>query len=185
MKITKFIATITLLTIGTVSCTSCAKKVPAPVVVGPSVDAGSDAQTPVDAAVPGPMVIKENKWEFTLPSSDWKKMDGAPEHTVAFVNESAKNIVLMVNEPFTGSFDEYALTALRSVRAAGAVIASAKQVEVNGHNFVLVESSKNNTRVWMWVSVLDGQGYAFSCGGADDAAQQALCLSVAGTLKIN
>lgn len=183
-----FLVAVGLVAIGVTACSSCANKTPAPstpdVVVAPD---ASVTVTPVPPTpVPTTVKVSQDGWEFTLPSSGWDAMESPPAHSVALLNKDRKNIIVMVSEPFPGKYEEYVLMALRGVRAAGATITSAKQVEVNGGKFVLIESSKNGMRVWMWVTLIKGQGYGFSCGGAaSDDSQHDLCFGVADTLKIN
>jgi hypothetical protein len=174
---------IALLSVGTISCSSCAKKNPDPVVV--TVDASPpDAGAP-DVAPKPDLTIKGDKWEFTVPSEGWKPMENSPPHSNGYLNADKKNLILVINEPFTGSFDEYALGSIRAMRLSGVQIVSAKSVEVNGTKFVLVESSKDGIRVWAWVTTKDGRGFGFTCGGPEDVNQHDLCFGVANTFKIN
>jgi len=180
----KTFAIISILTLGIVSCSSCARKTPDPSTPAP---APPVTVTPVPPTpVPTTTVIKQDNVEFTLPTDEWKKLESPPSHSVALINPVKKNIIVFVNEDFSGTYEQYVLVALRGVKDAGANVASAKQTEVNGHKFVLIESSKNGMRVWMWVTLLNNHGYGFSCGGPDgDTTQRDLCSNIMGTLKIN
>ncbi len=181
-----FILAIMLVAIGTVSCSSCTKETTTPDAGSPPVPSSSTTVTPEPPKpVPGPVTIKEGKWEFTFPTDGWKRVENPPPHSIAFINQEVKNITIMVDEEFTGTYDEYALNAIRGIRAAGATVASAKQVEINGTKFVLVDSSKDGMRVWLWVTLKGGRGNALSCGGGDTTSTHDLCFGIANTLKIN
>jgi hypothetical protein len=172
-----------VLALSTVSCSSCAKKNPDPVTPEPA------PSTTVTPEPPKPVVttvtVKQEGLELTLPSAEWVAVQNPPPHSQAFMNMSKKNGVVVVGEEYTGTYESYVLFALRGIKDSGAQVASAKQVEINGQKFVLVESSKNNIRVWLWVALVGKHGYGVSCGGPDgDAAQKDLCTGIAGSIKI-
>lgn len=185
MNFKKILLTMTavLATVGVVSCSSCASKpppepTPVPVEV-------------VDAAPPAPTTVKVTgpNWELTLPGPGWDSNQScAPDGTctTVLVNEARKNVVLFVGKPYNGTSDQYVLTAIRAIKDAGANVASTKQIQLNGHNFVLIEANRSdNVKVWLWFTILSNHGYELSCGGVDDGHQLELCSGVASTLKIN
>ncbi len=173
-----------VLALSLAACSSCAKKNPDPVTPEPTPTA-----TTVTPEPPKPVVttvtVKQDALEITLPSADWVALQNPPPHAQAFINAAKKNGVVIVAEEYTGSFDSYVLYALRGIKDAGALIASAKQVEVNGQKFVLVESTRSGMRVWLWVGLAGGHGYGVSCGGPDaDPTQRDLCSGIGSTIKI-
>lgn len=179
------IALALLLAVSSVSCTSCAKKTPDPTTP----DATPTPSATVTPEPPVPVVttvtVKQDNLTLTLPSAEWVAIQNPPPHAQAWLNLAKKNGVVVVSEDYAGSFESYVLYALRGVKDAGGLVASAKQVEINGTKFVLVESSKNGMRVWMWVGLVNSHGYGVSCGGpASDATQQDLCNGIASTIKI-
>jgi hypothetical protein len=176
-----------VLALSTVSCSSCAKKNPDPVTPEPVPTPTSS--TTVTPEPPKPVVtavtVKQDGLELTLPSAEWVAVESPPPHAQAWMNAVKKNGVVVVGEEYTGSYESYVLFALRGIKDSGAQVASAKQVEINGQKFVLVESSKNNIRVWLWVALVGGHGYGVSCGGPDsDPTQKDLCTGIAATIKI-
>ena len=161
----KFI-TLAMLTLGLVSCSGCGKKVPDPVVVDaqppPVVDAGPPA--------PNPLTFKGDRWEFTLPGEGWKAFGDDPQpNVVILVNPALMGIIVFEEKAFPGTLDVLALNNLRAMRNSGATIISAKQAQINGHNFVLVEATKQPNRVWMWMTANGTYAHAFSCGGPEVA----------------
>ncbi len=173
-----------VLALSLVSCSSCAKKTPDPVT-----PPGPDAGTTVTPEPPKPVVttvtVKQDGLELTLPSAEWVALQNPPPHAQAFINATKKNGVVMVAEDYTGSFESYVLYALRGIKDAGGLIASAKQVEVNGQKFVLVESTRSGMKVWLWVGLVNAHGYGVSCGGPEsDPTQKDLCNGIASTIKI-
>lgn len=174
-----------VLALSSVSCTSCGNKTPAP-ITPPPVPTTTATVTPEP---PKPVVttvtVKQDGLEVTLPSAEWVALQSPPPHAQAFINAVKKNSVVIIAEDYTGSFESYVLYALRGIKDAGGLVASAKQVEVNGQKFVVVESTKNGIRVWLWIGLVSGHGYGVSCGGADnDPVQKDLCNGIAGTIKI-
>jgi hypothetical protein len=177
-----------LLAAGLVSCSSCVKK------DQPPVDASVPAPTPsVDAAAPAPVTatFSVDNLSITMPGPGWVpqvldphmfKVGGA----MPLLNEALQNASILAKEETVASYDEYIIANVRAVKTAGANVHSTKQVVVNGHKFVLIESSRDNLHVWTWVTLEKGFGYNFSCGGpVGKTNQQDLCLGISNTLKIN
>jgi hypothetical protein len=192
-KMKKLFIPLMLVALGATACSSCAHKTPDPTAPTPVVDASVSA-TPAPAPAPSASVappvktglkVSQDNWELTLPSDAWQKIPDAPGDVAAFMNKEQHNLVILVTEKFAGKYEEYVLMAVRGLKGAGATIISAKQIELNGHKFVLVESSKSDVRVWTWVTLLNGQGYGLACGGpAADEAQHDLCFGIANTFNI-
>lgn len=185
----KKFTTLVALVLGLASCTGCGKKIPDPSVVDatPVVDASTDAG--VDAGTspaPNPLTFKGERWEFTLPGEGWKGFgeDTGP-NTVVLINPSLMGIIVFEEKNFPGTLDVLSLNNLRAMRNSGATIVSAKQTQINGHNFVLVEATKNSNRVWMWMTANGTFAHAFSCGGPDAApGLRELCAATASTIKL-
>lgn len=144
-----------------------------------------DAQQ-VDADTKEPyQTVSGAGYEFVVPS-DWVKMD-LPEDPdgieVLLVNDKKNNLVLLAKEKFSGTSSEYVLEALRGIKAAGATFNSAKQVELNEVQFVLIDSDKSGVSMWLWVTVRNGYGYGLSCGGlATDESHKSICFNIASSL---
>lgn len=179
----KIILGVLLATIGLVSCSSCATKSPPapeppPVVVVP--DAGPDASTTVSVTGEG--------WELTLPDNGWElqqacKTDGSCLSVMA--NDELANLMLMLRRASDETLEVFTLREVRAAKDNGAVVKSVKQLTMNGHNFALVEATKDNAKIFVWVTISNGVGYEFSCGGPNgDGRQDKLCTGVASTLKI-
>lgn len=174
-----------LVAAGLVSCSSCVKK-------DQSVVDASVPTSPVDAAPPpAPSKFNVDNLEITMPNPGWAPVYMDP-HTfkvtgmMPLKNETLQNACILAKEESPATYDEYIIANVRAVKDAGANVRSTKQVEENGHKFVLIESAKDNLHVWTWVTLEKGFGYNFSCGGpVVKIDQQALCSEIANTLKIN
>jgi hypothetical protein len=184
---------LSLLSLGLISCSSCAKKeTSGPVCEGGScpLPSATPSTTPPDPPLPPPptdKVVTGVGWELTVPAG-WDKLE-PPQPTPGleglYLNKDKHNLFLLIKEPYAGKSDEYTLEALRGLKSAGAHLNSAKQVEVNGNKFVLVDSDKNGVRMWLWVTVRNGSGFALSCGGpATEDWHQGICATVASSLKL-
>jgi hypothetical protein len=179
-----------LLALGLISCSSCAKKeTTAPVCEGGSCPLPTP--TPPDASVTPPpptdQVFSGTGWSLTVPPG-WDKVEPPAETKgleVLLLNKDKHNLILVIREAFPGTSAEYTLEALRGLKGAGATLNSAKQVDINGNKFVLIDSNKDGVRMWMWVTVQNGSGLALSCGGpAIEDWHQAICSTVASSLKL-
>lgn len=180
----KRLLSLVLLTVCLASCSSCAKKLPDPVVAeaGPT-PTPSGTVDPPSPPVQNPLTITGSGWEFTLPSDGWKRLETEAGGPVVLMNPSSGNLIVMTSTVFDGTLDVLTLEAIRGTRDSKATILSTKQVVLNGHNFALIEAFKGDTKVWMWVAVNGGHAFAFSCGGSGD--QQTLCAGISTTFKLN
>lgn len=174
---------LSLLMLGLVSCSSCSKKQdvvppkPVPTVV----------VNPLPDVLP-PQHVDGDTWAFIVPG-EWKKLnnvEGGPgEAEVSYMQSDEHQLLSLSKEAFTGTYEEYVLSGIRSLKEAGVNVQSATQVTLNGNTFVLLETSKGITNAWMWVTVAKGIGYNFSCGGSgDETKAKSVCTQISKTLEI-
>jgi hypothetical protein len=133
-------------------------------------------------------VISEDNWQFTLSGSGWTPVK-SPDDTikVIFTNKDNGTIVFFVKDPTQETSAEYIINALRSFKAADTSILSAKQVIINGTNFVMVTAQGESRKIWTWISVQKGFGYVFTCAvdNRDAGAADVLrCQDIVDTLQI-
>jgi hypothetical protein len=127
-------------------------------------------------------------WELTVPHG-WKSLDVSqaenPQVDAVFVNAEKLNLIVVMSEDFTGTMDEYVLSAIRGLKDSGGTFNSATQVELNGLKFILLESEKNNTTIWVWVTVHNECGFTLSCGGPSvENLHKDICTIVASSFKL-
>lgn len=138
----------------------------------------------VDAAVS--KVISGSSWEFTIPTG-WESKKSSDKTVAALLfNEVNQELVMLLHEPYNGPVEGYVIEAIRGMKDVGAKLISSKQTEINGTKYTLLESKKNSNYVWAWVTVKDGYGYVFTCGGDENELfkHQASCLSIVNTFKV-
>lgn len=177
-----------LLSIGLVSCSSCTPVPPPvdPIVPSATVSVTASATATPTVPVPTDTVVAKDNWEFTLPGVDWLPLQtdcDLDSCIVGMINKDRTSIVVFHSENFEGSFDEYVIEVARSIKAEEATIVLSATTQLGGNDFVLIESTRDDLTVWMWVTVIDNKGYGLSCGGSGD--NKTLCLDVANTLKLN
>jgi len=173
------------------SCSACASNPPTPSPV-PSSGPVADASAPVpDVVVDASTAVSVDGmgWQLQLPSSGWDvTQECRPEGCASImVNESLKNATIVVNKAFTGSSEEYTLNVIREAKEHGATINSTKQVELNGHNFVLVEASKEDLSLMTWFTLQNGRCIELTCGGLNasgTSVQQTVCNGIASTFVL-
>lgn len=177
-----------LLAAGLVSCSSCASTTPSDatptVTTNPTVD-------PVPSVDPPPvqdLVVSRDNWSFSLPVSEKfialpEECDASVSCSVGFMNGTKTTAVVFFAEEFTDPLDVYAILSIRGAKEAGATIVSTEQVQINGVNYVLVETTKGVITVWMWVAADGKKGYGLTCGGPTNNRE--LCFRVANTLNID
>lgn len=183
------------LTLGLTACTGCNKKDTTPVCTGsdctppvvpvtPAPDAGVTPVTPSDTLS---QTLSGEGWELVVPEGyDTTILQDEEQPDVLVVNEEEHSIVLLIKEPFVGSTPAYVINAVRGVAEAGATLNASKQVELNGNKYVLLDSNKEGSRVWTWLTVNNGFGYSLSCGGPEtEDHHETLCSEVANSLKLH
>ncbi len=159
--------------VGIISCTSCNTSKSDPPIIHIE---GSSKVT----------VAKDN-WSFVLPSKDWEaqQQDAGLVADVLLINSQLHNIIIFLKEKFSGSLEEYSLLSIRGLAQAGGTFVKATELEINGNQFLKIESVKGSARGLIYLSVKNGFGYGFSCGGLDlEGSQERICSEVSSTLQI-
>ena len=179
---------IALMSLGLLSCSSCAKKNPPTEVnhPAPAPTVSATVTQPPPAPVDPRVTVSADHWSVTLPDNSWTRInpDETGDDTAVLVNSSLMNMIIVEQKDFPGTLDVFALVNIRALRNSGAQLVSAKQVEIDGHKFVLVEASKGNNKAWMWMAVEGGHGFGLTCGGPAEANHEQLCAGIAATLKL-
>jgi hypothetical protein len=190
----KFIFTTVIIMSVLLSCSSCTKKDqtnPTVITVAPPCSGSSCA---VDAGISPPetSIDQKNKmlsgdgWEIIIPYGWQLQNSEEKEIMVLATNSDKQNLIIFIKEPFEGTYESYALAGIRGIKAAGGTLISAKQVILNGQEFVLIESIKKSIVVWAWITVHKGSGYVLTCGGDDKDLlfQKEACGTVSSSLNI-
>ena len=188
-----FILTFLMTLSGLLSCNSCVKKNTTVGTEQVSTDSGSSNETsdafidsetsinlPVDKTVSG------DTWELVVPLGWEPKDSGNPKVPLTIYNESNKWSIMFLKEQYPGLKDQYVIEQIRGLRGAGGKLVTASEVELNGNKFTLLEAKKDTTAVWAWVTVKDGWGYAFTCGGdySSSPSVRDACFKISSSLKI-
>lgn len=131
--------------------------------------------------------VSQDDWSISLPSDAWEVRK--TDEDVKFVagNKEKHNLVVLVKEEFPGSFQQYVVLNLKSLKDNGSILISAKPAVIDNKKFVLIESLKANARVWMWVTVRNNFGYGLACGGIEENGeryQHDVCFTISKSLKL-
>jgi hypothetical protein len=164
------------------SCSSCGKSKDVP-------DA-QVADSGPEASIIAEIVINKDNWELVLPAT-WteSKID---KLDVQFVASSAEttNLLVVTKSLYTGTYDQFIIETLRSLRTKGLNVLGVASETVNGQTFVLITTIKNDIVMLMWNTVKDGKAYSLSCGGPQNNLQENIsgyipeCQKIADTFKI-
>lgn len=163
-------------------CSSCSRHDTTKVVPVPVPTVSASAQ-PVPEVVP-PTLVTENGWSIMMPSG-FEKVGADDAGIGLFVNKDKEMLISLSKETFTGSSDQYVLTGIKSLKDKGITAIEAKQVKINGVDFVVLECDQEGIHAWIWAGARNGFGYALSCGGKPHAVEMYdTCFSTMNTFKI-
>lgn len=198
-----FVNILSFLALGLVSCTSCTKTdtttpvcnvndcgtpSPPPDAALPPVvlDAGKDAVAPEPLDLP-PVKFSGADWEFSTPSG-WFAMELEDEEVkpeIMVVNLEEHNLILITKDLNQKSTAEYVLSVAKGFHEDGVTIHSTTPTELNGRQYMLLDTSKDGAHMWFWVTVQNNVAYSLSCGGAEEEDHhEGICKEVASTFKI-
>lgn len=156
-------------------------------------DASCPLPKPAGAPAPVTEVITADNWQFTLPSNDWRGRNiESPNDEIKVIRLSPEPnsvMALFIKEPLdTETLADYAVESIKDFDQLGYQLNSVKQFPLNDNRFVLTQMNKNDRVIWNWLTVKDGFGYVFACGGDINAdagtGQHDLCFAVAQTVQI-
>lgn len=191
--ISKHAFTLGLVSLGLmVGCASQPKPVavsappPPPAVVAVATPAAPVTPAPVESTDPAVHVTGDN-WSFTCPTKSWTSADvSGREGLLALVkDDSEQRRIVFVGQPFAGPAEVFPLMILSGAKEHGAEVTATKQVVINDVSYTYADTTTaGGVNIILWVTVKDGTGYVFMCGGAvaDDLATT--CGTIATTLKI-
>ena len=167
---------------GVASCTSCRNDnvvppAPVPTVVPTVVPPLPSVQTVESkkASVVLPIVFQDQHPD-TTPNSNYR----------LYANMAGKELVSLDSQPYTHSYEEFVLEAIRFVKDQGAVVQSSEKTFIDNRDMVVIESSREGIVAWFWVFTNDGVGYTFTCGGPETSGKPLhdLCFGLAQTITI-
>ena len=140
-----------------------------------------------DTHVPGHLsMVKQEDWQMAVPTTFQVKSTDKKEVVYMSYSNSDNALLVVMKEKFTGTFEQYVLTSLRSSKDAGAKVESTKTVDSEGKKFVLLEATKDDIKIWTLVTVKNGFGYGVSCGGPPPyAALNSVCSFITNSFTLN
>lgn len=183
-----------MLMAGVMACSSCTKKTqtgsstPPVDTAATCNEAGCPIKIPEAGAVVINDVIQEDNWQFTLSGSGWR-VAKSPDDTIRAIFSNVENgtVIFFAKDPTKQTSSEYIINALRSFKAAGTTIQSAKQMPINGTNFIKVTAQGESRKIWTWITVQKNFGYIFTCANdnvdtGDNDEQR--CQDIANSIQI-
>jgi hypothetical protein len=130
-----------------------------------------------------------DNWSFTCPNDNWTEVKTGREEILGMANDASEHRrIMLIAQDFKGPAQIFPLVILSSVKEQGGKVTATKEATINGnaYNYIATSAveSGNPLDVFMWLTVKNGMGYVFMCGGhpADDLSS--MCDSVAATLEL-
>lgn len=158
------------------------------------VDAGVDSPSPV-VIVPSqvlnhpPKLVAEENYEFSLPSSETEWMSitkDVPDGVKVWANPAKHMLVLFTKVKFDGTFEQFSVLNIKDLQDSGGHLVSAKVVIINGLQFLQLEGTGNNSKVFTLVGNARGYGYMLACSGAiEDDEIKDTCQGIHNSFKIH
>ena len=148
----------------------------------------ADAQV-VDAQTECPMdrVLEKDNINLTLPMTWGEEPNSRKTVLLVAIEPKLESLLVLTKEPYTGTFDQFAIDSIRGLRSGDAGLVGTSSVELNGSPFVLAETTKDGLTMLEWITVKDGFGYGLSCGGPEVNSDKHVeaCQKIATSLTIN
>jgi hypothetical protein len=121
-------------------------------------------------------------WSIVL-SVDWFKHD---EILFVATNDSKNGLIMAFNESYYGTFFDYTNIAIEATKAANGKLLDVSETFIDGKRFKLISSMKDEVIVWAWVTVYNGSGYLFVCGGSkiEEKYLYSECFKIAESMQI-
>jgi hypothetical protein len=168
------------------------KLIGCPATNDPVVEAGVDATDDVlvcdDVVEETDEVITRDNWQLVLPVGWTEQTSLNPDSNVVLLasNESAEGLCLLTKEPYTDSFDQFAIETIRGLRGQGAEVLTTESTSLNDEEFVYVKTQDQGLLVDTWVTTKDGFGYSLNCGGMPGATSELSndCQTIADSFKL-
>jgi len=149
-------------------------------------DAGAISDAALDAASVASF-LNSDEWVIALPGG-WKLTESPDKSIKLFALSNTGNNVFSLEKVLTdASYDKFVIERIRFLRSMEAEIRVTKSVQINGHEFVMVESLLNNLRVWTWITTTKNSvGFVLTCGGLDMESKDnsIICNAVADSFQI-
>ena len=164
---------------------SCNQRITTPITKHCDANVCTFPQSQTEVKTP----VSQDNWKFSLIGDGWETIE-LPSLGIKNVNKNElKNCSLMfIKEPTTDTYSEYVIASIRTFSAQYSHINEVDQVIINDNNFVKVAINNDSTIVWTWISMKNGFGYGFICGGDVDIdagnSVHDLCQEIAKTIEI-
>lgn len=130
--------------------------------------------------------VKGDSWQVNLPLGFQKSKSESPDIVFSALSKKDRLLVVLLKEKFTESFDVYVLTTVRDLKESGTKVVSTKPIKSGNSKSMLIETVKDEIKIWTMVTTKDGFGYALSCGGpGDHAVMLPVCTSITDSFSVN
>ena len=139
-----------------------------PYVDGPQYAGSSSGTVPPPPPPPPPLdsgLTHGDTWQISVPPQFKNKTATKKSIVLSKVSEQDKVLLVLLIEPYHGSYDDYTLGSVRSFKEDGVSVTSSKSIEMNGSKFLSLEVMQENIKILNLISYKSGNGYILSCGG--------------------
>ena len=137
--------------------------------------------TTKDAAPEAAIIVSETKeyanseFKLSVPVN-WSEITKHQDDVQYMAgNIDSKSLLMVIKEPYNRTYDEYIIANIRSVKQNGVKVANVSELTSNGTKFALIKAYQDDITVLMWITVKDGFGWGFSCGGLVGDASMSEC----------
>ena len=162
---------------------------PPPAVVALAAPAAPPALTAPVAPKDASVKLTGDNWSFTCPNTNWAEVKTGREEVLGMANDASEHRrIMLIAQDFKGPAQIFPLVILSSVKEQGGKVTATKEVTINSNEYNYIATTANESGqqldVFMWLTVKNGMGYVFMCGGhpADDLST--MCDGVATTLEL-
>lgn len=153
---------------GLVSC-SCSKTTSNQ---KPPASSGSVSVVQSSPPTPLPNQVKGKGWTFEVnpnfSQEDLKEMSLENSTVeVLFVDGPNQRLLTIATEEFPGTTDDFVNLNVAQIVRHGINVNSASHTKLADQGAGLIDSSSDVLHIWVWLTVKNGVGFTFACGGVE------------------
>ena len=97
-------------------------------------------------------IVQGDTWQISVPPQFKNKTPSQKNIVLSKVSEEDRVLLVLLEESYHGTYDDYTLGSVRSFKEGGASVVSNKSLEMNGSKFLSLEVMKGDIKILNLIS---------------------------------